>query len=279
MEIKKRIHNWYFVLSLSMVTDVYKVYRKISCILQRINILPHEKYDSFVSYLSTYKEMMDTCDYLDCPCTMFTNPDTFQLEEQEEWKGVVFEVCKWPRLHQAAAVALGKGTYMDVNIGMVKPTEWRTRAGQPANKQWLDMNVMVKFLYEGLKEKVYEKEEVTYIENCRRILYLRSHVKKNKEHGAVKISGLQLRTFREVALYFEPDIDTRVDADELRVQWRLYNSVLEGLVVNKSMGLDSMSSIDILRNLIDPKKELYRYLDQSKVIITIQFLLVALRIF
>ena len=88
-----------------------------------------------------------------------------------------------------------------------------------------------------------------------------------------------MRTFREVALYFEPDIDTRVDADELRVQWRLYNSVLEGLVVNKSMGLDSMSSIDILRNLIDPKKELYRYLDQSKVIITIQFLLVALRIF
>ena len=104
-------------------------------------------------------------------------------------------------------------------------------------------------------------------------------MKKIKEHGAVKISGLQLRTFREVALYFEPDIDTRVDADELRVQWRLYNSVLEGLVVNKSMGLDSMSSIDIIRNLMDPKKELFRYLDQSKVIITIQFLLVALRIF
>jgi hypothetical protein len=39
-------------------------------------------------------------------------------------------------------------------------------------------------------------------------------VKKIKEHGAaVKISGLQLRTFREVALYFEPDIDTHVDAE------------------------------------------------------------------
>ena len=35
---------------------------------------------------------------------------------------------------------------------------------------------------------------------------LRSHVKKIKEHGAVKISGLQLRTFREVALYFEPEL-------------------------------------------------------------------------
>ena len=112
---------------------------------------------------------------------------------------------------------------------------------------------MVKFLYEGLKEKVYEKEEITYIENCRKILDLNSHVKKVKVHGAVKISGLQLKTFREVAVYFEPDIDTRVDPDELRIQWRLYNSVLEGLTV------DNMSSIDILKNLIDPKKELYRY--------------------
>ena len=78
-------------------------------------------------------------------------------------------------------------------------------------------------------------------------------MKKVKVHGAVKISGLQLKTFREVAVYFEPDIDTRVDPDELRIQWRLYNSVLEGLTV------DNMSSIDILKNLIDPKKELYRY--------------------
>ena len=79
-------------------------------------------------------------------------------------------------------------------------------------------------------------------------------MKKIKEHGAVKISGLQLRTFREVALYFEPDIDTCVDYYELRVQWRLYNSVLEGLVVNKSMGLDSMSSIEILRNSLTQRR-------------------------
>ena len=107
MEIKKRIHNWYFVLSLSMVTDVYKEYRKISCILHRINI--------------------------------------------QQW--------------------------LDMNVmGVVQ------KVGDRANN-------LVKFLYEGLKEKVYEKEEVTYIENCRRILDLRSHVKKIKEHGTVKISG------------------------------------------------------------------------------------------
>ena len=129
-EIKGRIHNWYFVISLSMVTDVYKVYRSISCILQKINILPHEKYDCFMSYLSILKQMIDTCDYLDCPCTMYTNPESSKIEEDEEWKGIVSEVCKWPRLHKDAAIAVEKGTYMDVNIGIVKPTEWRTRAGR-----------------------------------------------------------------------------------------------------------------------------------------------------
>ena len=50
----------------------------------------------------------------------------------------------------------------------------------------------------GLMERVYDKEEVIYIENCRRVLYIQSqsHVKKFQEHGAVKISGLHLKSFR-----------------------------------------------------------------------------------
>ena len=279
MEIKGRIHNWSFVLSLSMVTDVYKIYRKISCILQRINILPHEKYDCFNSYLSTFKQMIETCDYLDCPCTMFTNPDTSKLEEEGEWRGVVQEVCKWPRLHQDAAIAIENGSYMQVEIGMVKPTEWRTRAGRQAQQDWLDTNVqgvvekvesrgicLVNFLLDGLKERVYDKEEVTYIENCRRVLDIQSQVKKVREHGAVKISGLHLKSFREVAVFFEPDINVRVDPDELRTQWRLYNKVLEDLLMNKAMGLINMSSLDILRSLIDPKKELYRYIASQYIL-------------
>ena len=33
---------------------------------------------------------------------------------------------------------------------------------------------------------------------------------------------IYLKTFGEVAIFFEPDIDTRVDPDELRIQWRAY---------------------------------------------------------
>ena len=58
---------------------------------------------------------------------------------------------------------------------------------------------------------------------------------------------------------FEPDTNERVNPDKLRTQWRLYNKVLQDLLMNKATGFINMSSLDILRCLIDPKKELYRY--------------------
>ena len=174
-------------------------------------------------YLSILKQMTDTCDYLDCPCTMYTNPESSKIEEDEEWKGIVSEVCKWPRLHKDAAIAIEKGTYMDVNIGIVKPTEWRTRAGRQAHQDWLDTNVqgiiekvknrginLLNFLIDGLQEKVYEKNEITYIENCRRILDIQSHVRKIQENGAVMIAR-----FRNVAVFLESNIDVRADSEEL----------------------------------------------------------------
>ena len=74
----------------------------------------------------------------------------------------------------------------------------------------------------------------------------------------MRIAGLQMKTFRE------PNIDTHVDPDELRIQWRSYNRVLEKLVMDEKVELINMRSIDILKNLINPKMELYRYTVESK---------------
>ena len=71
--------------------------------------------------------------------------------------------------------------------------------------------------------------------------------------------GPKYQDFTWRAVSFEPYINERVDPDEQRTQWRLYNKVLEDLLMNKAMGLITMSSHNILRSLIDPKKELYMY--------------------
>ena len=67
---------------------------------------------------------------------------------------------------------------------------------------------------------MYDKSKVEHIEKSRKILDIKSHVEKVKEHGAVKIAGLHLKTFKDVAVFFEPEINSRIDPDELRVQWR-----------------------------------------------------------
>ena len=51
-----------------------------------------------------------------------------------------------------------------------------------------------------------------------------------------------MKSFREVAVFFEPENNVQVDPDEMRALWGSYN----------------MSSLDILRIFIDPK-EVYCY--------------------
>ena len=58
-----------------------------------------------------------------------------------------------------------------------------------------------------------------------------------------------MKSLREVAVFFEPENSVQVDPDEMRAQWGLYN----------------MSSLDILRIFIDPKKKLYRYCAMASI--------------
>ena len=200
-EIQGKIYNWLFALSLSGVTDAYKVYRNISNVLQKIHILPHEKYDCYLSYLNFNSEMVETTLYLSCPSLLVDTEDII-------WRGVVEEVCLWPRLHEDVRMALELGTYRDINLGMVRQEEYRTRAGSQTNLQWLEVDVegvvskvqarmvtLVKFLRQGLSERVYTSSEVIQIEHSRKLLNLKSHKESIIEHGAARISGLHYKQF------------------------------------------------------------------------------------
>ena len=148
---------------------------------------------------------------------------------------------------------------------MVRQEEYGTRAGSGTNLKWLEEDVegvasnvearivaLVKFLSHGLREEVYISYEVIQIEHSRTLLNLKSHKESIIEHGAARISGLHYKQVQTAALFFEPDLDTRVEPDDLRLQWRAFNEVLEGM---ESQAEES--SIYILGKLVDPKAELY----------------------
>ena len=78
-QVQGKMFNWLFALSLSVVTDVYKLYRLVTCCLQKIDVLPHEKYDSFKQFVGVLLKMESTVSVSDCPC------NEVDLEERE-WK-------------------------------------------------------------------------------------------------------------------------------------------------------------------------------------------------
>ena len=92
-EIQGKTWNWLFATSLSMVTNVYKVYASISLILQKVDILPHQKYDIFKDLLSKFAKMLDNVSYNECLNMVLDLTDKRLREVQKE-------VCYWPRFHE-----------------------------------------------------------------------------------------------------------------------------------------------------------------------------------
>ena len=261
-EVQGKVYNWLFALSLSMVTDVYKVYRGITLVLQKIDILPHDKYDTFRQQISKFATMLANLDPAGCPCQCLL----WDLKDKI-WREVQEELCPWPRFHEDVNRALDSATYQGVPMGLVRHEEYRTRVGTGVNMLWLEVEVegvvktvvergkkMVEFVKVGLEEKVYTDSDVELVEQCRILHDIRSQALQVEEHGAVRISSLKYKAFRGAALYFEPNLEQRLDPDDLRIQWRTFNDVLEDLIRKQP----AASSLDFMKLLLHPSKKLYR---------------------
>ena len=70
-EVQGDIFNYKFALTVSVLVDIYTVYKAITNILQKINILPFERLDLFDDQLANYDKMLVNIDMECCPCSMF----------------------------------------------------------------------------------------------------------------------------------------------------------------------------------------------------------------
>ena len=109
---------------------------------------------------------------------------------------------------------------------------------------------LIDFIVSGMRDRVYTKEEVKVVECCRRLLDLKSQTSLVQEQGAVRISSLHYKSFCEAALHLEPNLDERLDSEDMRAQFLKFNRLLEELD-------KSRTSLDTVRLLIDPQKKVY----------------------
>ena len=234
-QIQGDMFNWSFALSLSMVTDVYKLYRLVSCCLQKIDVLPHEKYDSFKEFVGVLLKMKETVKVSDCPC------NEVDMEEKD-WQQLIEKdknFCLWPRFHRDVKIGVKSGKFQGQEMGMVRAEERLTRRAADVNFQWLNVDIggvvskveeravnLVDFVGKGLEKKVYTEKEVEEVEHTRILLDLRGQALKVRDIGHVTASGfLQFKQWYAAASFFEPDLHLRLHPDELRLQFGTLNQV------------------------------------------------------
>ena len=146
-----KIYTMKFSLLLSGSCDIYDRFGIGVNLLQKVSILPHTKFDKFVStVVKGFAQMGDTVDSQNCPCS--TTPGS--------------EDCLWPQLHKDLLEIRTRLSYHDVPVGQLVAVELSTRAGVKRTKenQLLDQAGIVSRCLERLKvyaehlgNKLFEK--------------------------------------------------------------------------------------------------------------------------
>ena len=241
-----------FSLLLSGSCDIYDRFGIGVNLLQKVSILPHTKFDKFVStVVKGFAQMGDTVDSQNCPCS--TTPGS--------------EDCLWPQLHKDLLEIRTRSSYHGVPVGQLVSLELSTRAGVKKTKenQLLDQAGIISRCLDNLKvyaehlgnklfEKVYSEADKKMIETLRVLLDLKSLSMKIKSSGAPHVASIQAKHFIDKSRLVVPSLSD-VSNQEIRLQFRDFLRVLENQMDDiESEKLDSM---EIFRLLLCPNLNLY----------------------
>lgn len=158
-EIKSSLLNKKFALRLSGVCDIYSVFGHAINVLQTVNMLPHEKYDIFMTCVNDLLCMTESVDDHD-KCPKVPKP-----------------VCQWPTYHNDVK-DINSGKYRGIiligdeketrRVNITRFLEKQTSDKMPEDVHKLVGKQLIKFLkelHQKLKSNVYDEEDVEMIKN------------------------------------------------------------------------------------------------------------------
>ena len=119
-KLMNSICNVKFVLTPSAITDIiYDKYGELANVVQKVNYLPHERFDTFIHVCNIMKSMSEIMNHEKCDA----------------------KFCSWPVYHRDLKELDNTGEYMDVPI--VDHTTKR-RLHHPLDKQSLNIKFSAK---------------------------------------------------------------------------------------------------------------------------------------
>jgi hypothetical protein len=259
-----KVYNVTFLLTLSALVDIYKVLSVVTNAFQVVDCMVFERKDVFDRQLRALDNMLNFKEVTDCACSILYDYSNGVYAEGEE--ETASEVCEWKVLHGDIRELKESSTYRGVVIGCLVEDGSKTRVGRKLNKsnQLIDFDKVIKtvteraastarFLLDGLSANVYSETEATIIENIRRLLDLRTLSNIVQLHGPATVSSSRYRSFVDAARFLakakDQDLFNKVNADELRIQYRTFVDRLSKLQ------LGDKGNTEIFSLFLDPRRD------------------------
>ena len=189
--ILRRIKSNSFVLGLSGTSDIYEHFGHIANLCQKGDILPHERYDSVMSGVDHFADMLSTVLHDKCLDTIMELKSSGKMEETSSVK------CLWPRYHGCLEELKSNDNSKGVVIKAEHETKaFNTRLAKKNNDVALvtkadeivktNLVCLIQRLETDLRKDTFEKETVEVIELIRNVTDLKSLAVEVRDNGYIQ---------------------------------------------------------------------------------------------
>ena len=226
----RKIDSRVFTLSLSGCADIYNLFGILSNECQKVNLLPHERFDKVKTVIAKFLKMMKTIDHSDCPD----------------------KSCLWPRYHADLTAMDADTRYMGsvvkhINIGTERQTRLQSVGEQLTVADGLGMvkerlKTFCWRLHHDLSNEVYDANTTEIIENCRLICDIKSLLLKLSRKGSVLVGLEGARPFVDAVRKITGSVSSVKDEDLIQ-QYRKFLDCIENIFI-KTRYFQDLSKTD-----------------------------------
>ena len=244
-KLMKSICNVKFVLTLSAITDIYDKYGELVNVVQKVNYLPHERFDTFIHVCNEMKSMSERMNHEKCDA----------------------KFCSWPVHHRDLKELDNTGEYMGVPIvdhhdkevpNVTRSSAKRAHVNNADNvrenvsKQVL---LLITRLEKDLRDQVFSQSDKEMIEDTRLITDLKTTAIRTKSRGAILISNIERAKYITTLRKIIPSV-REVPDETIILQFQEFLVRLEHVARNKKN--DDLDSKDLIKLFLRSDKELYK---------------------
>lgn len=267
-QIMAKLHNAKFMLSLAGVADIYGQYGTIVNIIQKVNLLPHERMDKFFAAVDKLALMIGSLDHMKC---------------EEEKKKNKHAKCRWPfyhedlnsfsEKHEIQGVPIVEQNFVADSRGAntTRESEKRLETERAASLELVEnrLKALAEKLHSGLKEKVFHQEDRELINCTRNIVDVIKMAKeiKGKEGGYIKIASKNQKMFLKSIRQLPVRSLDAISDEMLQSQHKEFLKRIE--IVTKDISNQQIGHTDpkdILKKFFDSKNDEQLYQDIEMVL-------------